>query len=279
MQKRIVRSSFDVPYSAKVKLIRSGHIYELTYRQIDSDKLSEYRRYDKDHILHVPTGELISIDHSQTKDDSIKSVKQTVARLRRLVNANFYGEKNELFITLTYAENMTDHKRLYYDFRKFMMKLKYHYYNSDFLYIAAAEPQERGAWHMHVLLKDLRAERLFIPHEHLAELWSHGFVFIQRIQDVDNVGAYLSAYLTNIKDGEKTKKGARLRLYPCGMRIYRASRNCVRPESWYEKYEDVMIYHVRGAEKTYESAYEIHDEYRLLNRIKREQYNLHRKKR
>ena len=63
-----------------------------------------------------------------------------------MINNNFTGKPNELFVTLTYAKNMTDTKRLYTDMNKFIKRLKYKYKeSSDIDYLAVVEPQGRGA--------------------------------------------------------------------------------------------------------------------------------------
>ena len=47
---------------------------------------------------------------------------------------------------------------------------------------------------------------IYYENSKLNEIWSYGFVKVNRLKDIDNIGAYVSAYLINIKDGEKTKK-------------------------------------------------------------------------
>jgi hypothetical protein len=71
-------------------------------------------------------------------------------------------------------------------------------------------------------------------------LWGHGGVNIKRLDSSDNIGAYLSAYLSNLPTDSKTEteksyiKGARLHLYPPGMNFYRCSRGIKKPE-WQKK--------------------------------------------
>ncbi len=40
----------------------------------------------------------------ETRSDNIKSTRITMRKLRRLITHNFNGNKNELWITLTYAK-------------------------------------------------------------------------------------------------------------------------------------------------------------------------------
>lgn len=262
-----------------VKEISYGDIKEVVYVNIISHSLKEYRKISRNEMLNVVTGEIIDCKVSSTREDNQVSLRRTIKRLRDLINCNFFGDDNELFITLTYRENMSDYKRLYKDFDKFYKKLKRRYKDIEFRYISVIEPQERGAWHLHVLLKGLNVESLYIPNDEvIARLWGHGFTKTERLKGVDNVGAYLSAYLTDLIDEKgRKKKGARLYLYPSGLNIYRCSRNCRRPIERWVKYEDIDY----KDHKTYEVAYGIYDDDdgdRCFNIIKKEYYNLRRPK-
>ena len=226
--------------------------------------------------MNVKTGEIIKCKKSETRNDNVVSLKRTITKLRDLINCNFFGADNELFITLTYKENMKDYKKLYKDFDVFYKKLKYRFKDTEFCYISTIEPQQRGAWHVHLLLKALNKDCLYIDNSVIAELWGNGFCKTKRIDNVDNVGAYLSAYLTDIIDDKKGKrKGARLHLYPAGINIYRHSRNCKRPTEErviYKQLADCSCF------KTYEACYEVLDKERnkICNVIKKEFYNLRR---
>lgn len=161
-------------------------------------------------------------------------------------------------MTLTYRKNMKDAQRLYEDFHAFIKRLRRYLIKRGqppVEYITAAEPQGRGAWHLHVLL--LFPEKApFIPNAHIAKLWGHGFTKTKSLQGVDNPGLYLTAYLGDMElteavmsgtqrgrlgeveaedeQGRKVKKavikGARLHLYPSGFNLYRCSRGVKRPE-------------------------------------------------
>lgn len=172
---------------------------------------------------------------SENRSESLASLKKTMDRLRRLIKNNFYGHQNELWITLTYAENVTDSKRVYRDYKAFMKKLRRHYGHVE--YISVLEPQKRGAWHIHALFKSEEHEKFYIPNSHLSKLWGHGFVKVKKMNESDNVAAYVTAYLTDLKVNDKSesdgiKKGARLHLYPSGMNFYRMSRGIKKPETF-----------------------------------------------
>ena len=144
-------------------------------------------------------------------------------------------------------------------------------------------------------------ERVFIKSDKLFELWEQGFVKIKSLRDVDNIGAYLSAYLADIEletekdyldyskgfenevvkkivDGQEKKfiKGARLHLYPSGLNLYRKSKGIVFPEREEMSYQDIKKI-VGFAEPNYFKVYEherLEDDYK--NRITFIQYNLKR---
>ena len=269
---------FDIPSSIIVKEISYGeNIREVVYVNIISHTLKEYRKISKNQVVNIVTGAIINCEVSSTREDNLVSLRRTIKKLRDLINCNFEGADNELFITLTYRENMRDCRRLYADFKKFYQKLKRRYKDIEFRYISVIEPQERGAWHIHLLLKALNRDYLFIDNDSvISELWGQGFTKTERLSGVDNVGAYLSAYLTDLIDekGNK-KKGARLYLYPSGVNIYRCSFSCVRPVERWVEYGEVDYKDC----KTYEVTYGIlDDEGNNCNIVKKEFYNLRRKK-
>lgn len=262
-----------------VGVVKCNHVYELTYVNSVSQTLTNYKRISKDKMYNVATGEVIECRISENRSDNIKSLKESVKKLRNLINANFDGSLNELFITLTYAENMTDLKRLYEDFKYFFKKLKKRYPDVEFLYIYTVEPQLRGAWHIHLLLKAVNLTELYIPNSEIEILWSYGFTKTERLNQVDNVGAYLSSYLTDFLDDNGIKhKGLRLFMYPAGMNIYRYSKNCIKPEVFKINYATAKNF-LPDECKTYEVVYDVLDDAQdTVNLIKKEFYNLKRHK-
>lgn len=133
--------------------------------------------------------------------------------IRRLACCNF-DNKYDKFLTLTFADNKTNVIECNILFKAFIRKLKLKY-NSNLKYLAVIEFQQRGAVHYHVLL-----DIPFVPQEKLQELWGHGFVFINAISHVDNIGAYIVKYMT------KDNKDTRL----MGLQAYLHSRNLRKPE-------------------------------------------------
>ena len=132
--------------------------------------------------------------------------------VRRLVCNNF--TPNDKFVTLTFSNNETDVKKCDLMFKNFIKRLKYKYKLKDFKYVAVIEFQKRGAVHYHMI-----CNASYIPQRDIQNLWQHGFVWLNCIKNVDNLGAYIVKYMT--------KETADQRLQ--GLNGYLCSRNLERP--------------------------------------------------
>lgn len=247
----------DIPKKAHVKLKTMGNVFEIIYTDKINTKIS-IRKLNNDEYLNLNTGEILKCNHIQNRSDNLAQVAQSLKRLRDLINTNVVDTKKCRWITLTYAENMTDTKRLYVEFKNFIKRLRYSLKKHHFEYIVAMEPQARGAWHAHLILI-FDNEAPYIPNSLMAKIWSFGYTKTKKLTDIDNVGAYLTAYLgdlelskenlsylglkenqCNIKqvdeiDGVKLRtskkiiKGGRLKLYPPKFNLYRCSRGIKEP--------------------------------------------------
>lgn len=279
--------NYEITDNDRVVVTKMNHIVEVQYMQ-KMNKKATIKKLDDSTYMDLTTGEIKEFNNSEYRGQLLNSLRGSIKRLRYLINNNFIGAKNELFITLTYAENMTDPERLYDDFRKFMMRLRYRYRNiSSVDYISVVEPQGRGAWHCHVLMRFNDVEKIYIPNEEIRSLWGHGFVRVNRLEDVDNIGAYVSAYLTDLEmegdfEGDKVKrlngkkyiKGARLHLYPPGINIYRCSRGIKPPERKVMSFKEVKNI-VKDTSPHYVKTYNVKDN-EFENTIVYYQYNLKR---
>lgn len=271
---------FRLSSKSTIKVTIMGNVIETMYLSKRNTKAT-VRRMADNKMLILSTGEVKDITPMENRLDSKNSLKKTMRALRNLLNANITDVKKCRWITLTYAENMTDTKRLYSDFDKFNKRLKYYCEKmkyGKYEYIVAMEPQGRGAWHAH-LVCIFEKSAPFIENKVLADIWRHGFVTIKKLDDVDNVGAYLTAYLGDmdieevpnmdligkdiktveyVENGEKKKKyyvkGARLSMYPPKFNLYRCSRGVKKPVEEYMPLEEVKK-KVSGATLTYGSTH------------------------
>ena len=278
-----------------VTVTKMGHLVEVQHMEKRNDR-NNIKKLNEDEYLVLETGEIKEFDRTENRSEGQNSLRQTFKKLRYLINNNFKGLSNELHMTLTYADNMQDVKRLYDDVRKFIMRLKYTYREQTSIdYINVVEPQQRGAWHCHVLVRFNDLKTVYVENSKLAKIWGHGFVNIRTLKNVDNIGAYLSAYLADIElteengldsigreveeknvNGEKKKfiKGGRLHMYPSGMNIYRKSRGCKYPDRKVIKYKDIKK--IVGPAKPHYEKIKTIDTDDFTNKITYLQYNMKR---
>lgn len=288
--------------SVAVKVTEMGNVIEVQYMSRRNCKQTIQMLKGGEQFVICATGEIKDIEHHNTRKDNKKGLYKTFANARAVINANVTDVSKVRWCTLTYAENMTDPKRLYEDFRKFNMRFQTYCKGKGYSkpeYIVMMEPQGRGAWHAHLLYiwQDQRAP--YISNQDFRELWGHGFVRIKKLDNVDNVGAYLTAYLgdmeidemdvskavgkqckvveTEDENGKKVKKaivkGARLDLYPANFNMLRCSRGVKRPVAEMMSQEEASK-KVSAATKTFESAIKLTDhENDFETVIIREQYN------
>ncbi len=148
---------------------------------------------------------------AQKQYDSLKRkqkhYEQTRWEIARIVDCNF--DNRTKFVTLTFQENIQDITITNRKFKYFIQRLNYYIHQTKtqlLKYIATWEKQKRGAIHYHVIFFDFP----YIAKEKLQNLWSHGFIKINRI-DVDskeNRGRYLSKYFAKDLDLKEHKKKA-----------------------------------------------------------------------
>lgn len=188
-------------------------------------------------------------------------------RIRQLICANF--DSSSKFVTLTFRDttdfDIKDVKACNKQFKQFVQRMKYRY--PDFLYVAVIEFQDkndRGAVHYHMI-----CNLPYIRKSDLAEIWQNGFVKINAIDKVDNVGAYVIKYMTADMDDKRL----------CGIKAYNRSKGLQEPSeirSWIEgEYETVkeILAMLKGKTPSYGcEPYE--SEY--AGTIRYSQYNLNR---
>ena len=284
-----------------VKVTEMGNVVEVQYMSRRNNKQTIQMLDGGEQFMVCSTGEIKDVTHHTTRKDNRKGLYKTFANARALINTNVTDVLKVRWCTLTYADNMTDPRQLYKDFRDFNKRFQ-RYCQREGLghpeYIVMMEPQGRGAWHAHLLYIWQDRHAPYIPNSVFAEIWGHGFVKIKRLANVDNVGAYLTAYLGDMElsecdpnnihgevkqveilndNGEKVKKciikGARLNLYPADFKMIRHSTGIKKPNVDFLT-QEMANKKVLGATKTYESAYKLIDEpNEFESYIVKQQYN------
>lgn len=142
--------------------------------------------------------------------------------LRRLINTN--ADELTKFFTLTFADNVENLDFAYYELEKFKKRLKYYLSKNNiknkFKYVVVVEFQERGAVHFHML-----CNLPYIKSKTLQQMWENGFIKINKIDDVDNVGSYVVKYMGKNFEDERLE----------GRKRYNRSRNLKEPEEVLDK--------------------------------------------
>ena len=248
------KNNIRPPKNQIVKFKDMGNISEIFWQSTKSSG-GTTKKISADEYIDLRTGELKAFSHTENRSEDMKSVYRSLAEGRDLLNTNIQDVKNCRWLTLTYVENMTDSKRLRSDFMNFNARLRE--IVGQYEYIVAAEPQGRGAWHLHAVLI-FPDKAPYISNKVISDAWKQGFVTIKKLDDVDNVGAYLTAYLGDMEieeckdlgyiySPEKIKtvdflddtgqplkkkyvKGARLKMYPPGFHIFRWSKGIKKPD-------------------------------------------------
>lgn len=287
---------FSINNNDKISLKKMGHIFEICFTE-HHNYMPTIQLLNKDNYMIVSTGEVKQCEHINNRSENKAQVAQSLKRLRDYINTNVVCTQNCLWLTLTYAENMKDTKRLYTDFKNFIARFKRKYGN--FEYIVAMEPQGRGAWHCHVIIIfDKKAP--YIANKVIETLWGQGFTKTHKLANIDNIGAYLTAYLGDmeldsciendvrfseydikevseignikLKTPKKFVKGGRLYMYPPNFNLYRISRGIKKPTKEYMRYS-VAKEKIGPLQPTYSKSIMLTTENDFSNLISYEYYN------
>ena len=224
-----------------IKVFEGNGIIEVESMQKAPFSLSNrFVRLSKTEYLNKETGEIKYYKKTETRNQNPTEVRKTFKALRRLINYNFCAGNNEKFITLTYGKLQKNPKEVNRDFRHWWRKIKKHFPSLE--YICVIEYQASGSIHLHVLVKDIENEDLPLEQELLNETWTKGFSEVTEIKNVSNLGAYFSARFTDIDlkeediQNENTSKlilkGARLKYYKTGQKIFTRSKGIVRNKGY-----------------------------------------------
>jgi len=190
----------------------------------------------------------------------LKNINRSKRCLEQFVKCNiskFHG-----FITLTFADNVTDIDYALSEFRKWYYKFKKHlqrkYDKKDFYYVMVPEFQKRGAVHFHLLtnLTPDDSPTLIYPQEgkescYDVAYWSHGYTSYFALTN-DRIYTYLSKYMTKDIDNRLFAK-----------RRYYFSQNLDKAKEYYfdmSDYDDfnLFIHRLLNSDLIYESEYSNH---------------------
>lgn len=219
-------------------------LYDVYFEESDTGEVIEKCERTGEYIVKS-TGEVLQTKEKALKRlDNFRQIRLACERFKWKLRANAANAR--LFITLTYADNMTDTKRLYEDFRRFWQKFKRLSGCENAGYMVAFEPQERGAWHAHLITI---GGVHYVPNDKIQALWGHGYSKTMNCQNVADLGGYLTSYLVNLapcaedfEEQKASKKNARLPFYPARFRFLRWSKGLLEPQVERKEFkEDVEL--------------------------------------
>jgi hypothetical protein len=232
------------------KIILSGGVIEVT-------------TYEK---LNTKGGGARDGDGEHKQENYKQTQRRRRNKIRQLICSNF--DNHSKFVTLTFNNSMDfdikDVKQCNAAFKNFIKRLKYKF--PELKYIAVLEFQDkndRGAVHYHMI-----CNLPYIRKVELSEIWDSGFVKINAIDKVDNVGAYVIKYMNKDIDDVRLQ----------GLKAYNSSQGLVQPyelRSW-----DVRISDMELREQLYALMKEISPSYATTyesenaGTIEYRQYNL-----
>lgn len=297
-----------------VRVKEMGNVIEVMFQE-KRNTVNVIKKINANQYIDTRTGEVKDFVHIENRGQAINEVRKSLGRLRDYINTNVTDISKCKWVTLTYAENMTDTKKLKKDFEKFNKKMQYYLGKQGYKYeyIVAMEPQGRGAWHAHMLMI-FDSKPPYIDNDTvMAKLWGNGYTKTKKLDgSIDNLGAYLTAYLGDMElqegmravglhnivdkqnrfkydvseveieeDGKKVSKafikGLRMVLYPPKFNIYRCSRGIKKPVVSYDS-EISAQKKISAATLTFERTIKLTDsDSDYINHINYRYYNKIRK--
>ncbi len=226
-----------------IKIVQCGDYFQIY--KFKNEKIIQDKSLECD-IKKVDTEYLHKKENNDIQDKIIdfKNIQRSKINLQRLVKSN--EEIFKTFITLTFAENITD---IEYANKKFhTWRTKVQAIKKNFLYVCVPEFQKRGAVHYHLLTNlDIKeSSDIIIPQkgkrkQYDIKYWSYGFSSVFPMKDINVVG-YISKYMT--KDIDNRLWGKRRYLYSHKLKhpsiVYLNLNNL----SDFSKYIDILNYDI-----------------------------------
>ena len=172
--------NYHIKNDDEVKVIEYKNKGEIKIKNCSNNKnyLKDFKKINGKEYVNMITGEIL--EYKKNSRRSKNSLSKSMKKLKELSLNNFNGGKNEGFVTLTYEEQETDFDKVVNDLGDFWKSLKNEF--QDLEYIGVIENQRiRTSWHIHMLIKDTKHNRLYIPQEEIERLWNKGNVSISRI--------------------------------------------------------------------------------------------------
>lgn len=241
----IVTTNNKSLYNVKVIVCNNYiQVYELENTKSKKNKNLEIEEEEKTNIIEIDTDDLRKanipgIDNNDLKKTNAtstptieaKNINRSKLQCQRLAKCN--ADEWKTFITLTFAENITDIAFANKKFRYFIDKVQRKF--KQLKYICIPEFQKRGAVHYHLLtnipLENTDLIYTQIDNEKFKHIkyWNEGFTKVDSLNnDIKKIVGYVSKYMTKDIDD---------RLYNRHRYFY--SRNLIKPQINYLDLDDI----------------------------------------
>jgi hypothetical protein len=229
----IFAKSRNVTGSYQTKVITAGNVVEIY-------------QYDRP----VYTGRSPNQDgrgygkSTSAEENRNKHVREIKKMIRRQINSNYVAGQGR-FITLTHHKNEEDLTRSHRVFNGFIKEYT-KYMGFKLEYTAVIEFQERGSIHYHCIFYNLPKK---VKLDDLRQLWAVGSVNVKRLNNVDNVGAYLTGYFSSAESRLK------------GRKAYLCSKGLKKPQETKKGVDESVIgsYTHQGYSVKFANEYEIEE--------------------
>lgn len=177
------------------KVVKSGNVIEIY--EYEKTQINGYKKPKKDFCYVNDSSPEIQLENRK------KVAYRAKREVRRIVNSNVNNtDGNSLkFVTFTFAENITDFRSANYEWKKFRQRLERKLL-IKLKYLTVIEFQKRGAIHYHCIFFNIP----YINNKDLAVIWGQGFIKINKIKDVDNIGAYVCKYIGKDLDEDRLRR-------------------------------------------------------------------------
>lgn len=171
----------------------TDNVYSVSEKLVVSGDFVEHYQYEKTYFVGFPrlfTPKRV-FKSKMTPQERIRAdnVRRTRQKVRRLINANKDLNK---FMTLTFNSPVVDLSTGNQLFDVFIKRLRRLY--PDLKYIAVPEFQKKSKRLHYHLLTNIKE---YISNDYLADnLWRNGHAWLRETYNIDNLGAYISKYLS-----------------------------------------------------------------------------------
>lgn len=231
MEKIIIQKTNKVKVSndTTVKVITSENeeimIVKNSLRH--QNNLRNIKRISKKQYIDKTTGEIKTYKNNN-EYKSKSAIKKEMKKLKELIEVYFKG-KDTLFVTLTCKRNIEDIKVIKNYFKQFIRRLKCKYPNIAYIY-KYERSINTNSWHVHLLLRYINNEEIYISNETIFKMWKVGFIKTKKVKSERKEKTNLSDNNCNIDYGsdnlfEYITKTSQLYDVPQGEIIYGKSKN------------------------------------------------------